>query len=80
MDREGVRSHLAARGVQTSVHYPPVHGFSIYADGAPSLPLTDRYGASTITLPMFAHMTEEQQDLVLASLADALSTQAASAA
>jgi dTDP-4-amino-4,6-dideoxygalactose transaminase len=80
VDREGVRSHLAARGVQTSVHYPPVHGFSIYADGAPSLPLTDRYGASTITLPMFAHMTEEQQDLVLASLADALSTQAASAA
>jgi dTDP-4-amino-4,6-dideoxygalactose transaminase len=57
-----------------------VHGFSIYADGAPSLPLTDRYGASTITLPMFAHMTEEQQELVLSSLADALSTQAASAA
>jgi dTDP-4-amino-4,6-dideoxygalactose transaminase len=80
VDREGVRSHLAARGVQTSVHYPPVHGFSIYADGAPSLPLTDRYGASTITLPMFSHMTEEQQELVLASLADALSTQAASAA
>jgi dTDP-4-amino-4,6-dideoxygalactose transaminase len=80
VDREGVRSHLAARGVQTSVHYPPVHGFSIYADGAPSLPLTDRYGASTITLPMFAHMSEEQQELVLASLADALSTQAASAA
>jgi dTDP-4-amino-4,6-dideoxygalactose transaminase len=80
VDREGVRSHLAARGVQTSVHYPPVHGFSIYADGAPSLPLTDRYGASTITLPMFAHMTEEQQELVLSSLADALSTQAASAA
>ncbi len=38
-----VRAALAERGVQTSLHYPPVHRFSIYADGAPELPLTDAY-------------------------------------
>ena len=48
-------------GVQTSVHYPPVHRFSIYSDGAPDLPLTDAYAARTVTLPLFAHMSREQR-------------------
>ena len=30
------RAALHERGVQTSLHYPPVHRFSIYAGGAPS--------------------------------------------
>ncbi len=58
--------------MQTSVHYPPVHRFSIYADGAPELPVTDAYGARAITLPLFASMTAAQQDLVLEALDDAL--------
>jgi dTDP-4-amino-4,6-dideoxygalactose transaminase len=80
VDREAVRAALAARGVQTSVHYPPAHGFSIYADGDWDLPATELYGASTISLPMFAHMTEQQQELVLTSLADALAAGVASPA
>ncbi len=72
VDRDAVREALAERGVQTSVHYPPVHRFSIYADGAPDLPLTDSYGARATTLPLFATMTAAQQDLVLAALDDAL--------
>lgn len=68
LDREAFRSEVAARGVQTSVHYPPVHQFSIYQDGAPELPLTDAYAARTVSLPMFAHMTEDQQDLVVGAV------------
>jgi dTDP-4-amino-4,6-dideoxygalactose transaminase len=76
VDREDVRRKLAERGVQTSVHYPPAHRFSIYSDGDWDLPLTDAYGDATLTLPMFAHMTEEQQDLVVESLAAALAAPA----
>jgi dTDP-4-amino-4,6-dideoxygalactose transaminase len=75
VDRDGVREALAARGVQTSLHYPPVHRFSIYADDAPALPLTDAYSARAVTLPLFADMSDEQQDLVLDGLAEALSAQ-----
>jgi dTDP-4-amino-4,6-dideoxygalactose transaminase len=67
-DRDAVRAAMADRGVQTSVHYPPAHRFSIYAGGAPHLPLTDAYGERAITLPLFAGMTEAQQDLVLDAL------------
>jgi dTDP-4-amino-4,6-dideoxygalactose transaminase len=76
VDREQVRRQLAERGVQTSVHYPPVHRFSIYSDDGWNLPVTDAYGDATLTLPMFAHMTEEQQDLVVESLAAALAAPA----
>jgi hypothetical protein len=33
------------------------------------LPVTEAYAASTLTLPLFAGMTEAQQDLVLDALA-----------
>jgi dTDP-4-amino-4,6-dideoxygalactose transaminase len=72
LDRDAFRSALAQRGVQTSLHYPPVHRFSIYRDGAPSLPVTDAYAARAVTLPMFAHMTLEQQDLVVAAVTEEL--------
>jgi dTDP-4-amino-4,6-dideoxygalactose transaminase len=71
-DRDAFRAALADRGVQTSVHYPPVHRFSIYADRPAELPLTDAYGARTVTLPLFAHMTTEQQDLVVDAVSTAL--------
>jgi dTDP-4-amino-4,6-dideoxygalactose transaminase len=65
IDRAAFRAALAERGIQSSVHYPPAHGFTIYADGVAELPLTDAYGARTVTLPLFATMTDEQQDEVL---------------
>ncbi|HEX7300632.1 MAG TPA: DegT/DnrJ/EryC1/StrS family aminotransferase [Solirubrobacteraceae bacterium] len=70
-DRDGFRELLAARGIQTSVHYPPVHRFSIYAGDA-DLPLTDGYSARAVTLPMFATMTLEQQDAVVDAVRAAL--------
>jgi dTDP-4-amino-4,6-dideoxygalactose transaminase len=72
VNRDRFRGALAERGIQTSVHYPPAHRFAIYADGAPDLPVTDAYAARTVTLPLFAGMTDEQQDLVLDATQEAL--------
>jgi dTDP-4-amino-4,6-dideoxygalactose transaminase len=72
VDREAFRAAMHARGVQTSVHYPPVHRFAIYADGAPELPLTDAYAKRAVTLPLFAHMTDEQLELVVDAVRAAL--------
>jgi dTDP-4-amino-4,6-dideoxygalactose transaminase len=70
--RDRVRDFLAKEGVQTSVHYPPVHRFSVYASQAIDLPLTGAYGARTVTLPLFSHITEEQVDAVVAGLRQAV--------
>ena len=74
VDRDAVRSALAERGVETSVHYPPVHRFSYFADAGAELPTTDAYSARTLTLPLFAGMTGEQHDLVLEALEQSLPT------
>ena len=64
MERARFREALAARGIQTSVHYPPAHRFSIYAWGG-DLPVTEAYGARAVSLPLFATMTDAQQDEVV---------------
>ncbi|HEY0362944.1 MAG TPA: DegT/DnrJ/EryC1/StrS family aminotransferase [Solirubrobacteraceae bacterium] len=71
VDRAGFRDALASGGIQTSIHYPPAHRFSIYA-GAADLPVTDDYAARTVTLPMFATMTRGQQDEVVDAIRAAL--------
>jgi dTDP-4-amino-4,6-dideoxygalactose transaminase len=72
VDREAFRRSLADAGVQTSVHYPPVHRFSIYEHLGASLPLTETYAARTVTLPLFPHMTQTQFRHVVKSLPPAL--------
>jgi dTDP-4-amino-4,6-dideoxygalactose transaminase len=71
VDRARFRETLAVRGVQTSVHYPPAHRFSIHATDA-ELPVTDAYGDRAVTLPMFATMTIDQQNEVLEAVRAAL--------
>ena len=75
VDRASFRQALADRGIQTSVHYPPAHRFSIYAGGF-DLPVSDAYGARVVTLPMFATMTNEQQDAVVDAIHAALDVRA----
>ena len=58
------------------MHYPPAHRFSIYA-GAVDLPVTEAYGERAVTLPLFATMTDAQQDEVVSAIRAALTTQPA---
>jgi dTDP-4-amino-4,6-dideoxygalactose transaminase len=71
VDRDGVRAHLADRRVQTSLHYPPVHRFTTFAEDL-ELPLTEEYAARAITLPLFPGIREEQIELVVEGMSEAL--------
>lgn len=62
--RHRVREHLAAAGIQTSVHYPAVHRFSIYRDFPADLPKTEYVSDNLITLPMFSRLTMQEIDYV----------------
>ncbi|MFZ1320187.1 MAG: DegT/DnrJ/EryC1/StrS family aminotransferase [Ignavibacteria bacterium] len=54
--RDSVRDKLAKAGIQTSVHYPAVHRFSIYKDFYKELPNTDYVADNLITMPMYANL------------------------
>jgi dTDP-4-amino-4,6-dideoxygalactose transaminase len=71
--RDTVREKLADRGIQTSVHYPPIHRFSEYAvHSARPLPRTDEVADRLLTLPLYPHLADEQVDLVAAALLEAV--------
>jgi dTDP-4-amino-4,6-dideoxygalactose transaminase len=74
VDREEVRERMRAAGVQTSVHYPPIHRFSAYADlGARrAIPRTEDLARRIVTLPLYPHMTDDDVELVASSLVDAV--------
>jgi dTDP-4-amino-4,6-dideoxygalactose transaminase len=63
--RSDVQAALAKEGIQTSVHYPPIHTFTHYAALAQRrLPRTVAIERRLLTLPLFGHMTEEQLEFV----------------
>ena len=67
IDRDALRATLAEQGVQTSLHYPPVHRFTAYGVDA-DLPKTEEYARRSVTLPMFPTISEEQIGWVADSL------------
>jgi dTDP-4-amino-4,6-dideoxygalactose transaminase len=66
--RESFMAHLKAAGIQTSIHYPPVHRFSVYADNGgartASLKLTEDIASREVTLPLFPQMLPSQMDAI----------------
>lgn len=64
-DRDVIRERMARRGIQTSMHYPPVHLFRHYRKSSTPLPVTEEIAAGTLTLPLFHTMTIAQVDKVV---------------
>ena len=69
--KDTVMAGLRDRGIQSSIHYRPIHTFSNFVgtggDRHP-LPLTDMIGGRELTLPLYPSMTEQQVELVCDTL------------
>lgn len=72
LDRETVREKLHLKGIQTSIHYPSVHRFSIYEKNYVELPKTDYVSNQVITLPMYSSLKSKEVDYISNSLIEIL--------
>lgn len=66
---------LRAGGIGVNLHYIPLHTQPYFADTmglSGKWPEADRYYSEAISLPLFHHMTEQQQDEVVRVLREAL--------
>jgi dTDP-4-amino-4,6-dideoxygalactose transaminase len=70
VDRFQFIDRMREAGVQTSIHYPPVHQFSYYRSRYPGvvLPMTESLAAREVTLPLYPAMTDEDIDYVVTSV------------
>ncbi|MFC1878363.1 DegT/DnrJ/EryC1/StrS family aminotransferase [Chloroflexota bacterium] len=67
VDRKTFIDELRAAGIQTSIHYPPIHLFSYYRQKYPAvrLPQTERAAARQVTLPLYPSMKAGDIRLVI---------------
>jgi dTDP-4-amino-4,6-dideoxygalactose transaminase len=62
--RDEFREKLHLKGVQTSVHYPAVHRFSIYKENYTELVNTDYVVENEVTLPMYGNLEMKEVDFI----------------
>jgi len=78
-DRIRFMETLKKQGIQTSIHYPPVHHFSIYQENWQArdnpLPVTEAVSSRELTLPLYPTMREEQVHWVVDAAKHALQEQ-----
>jgi dTDP-4-amino-4,6-dideoxygalactose transaminase len=76
IDRNGVMQRLRAAGIQTSIHYSPIHGFSqyqkLFANAPVRLPLTEAYAARVVTLPFHQGLADSDVAAIAEAVTDAL--------
>jgi len=69
VDRARFMEGMKAQGIQTSIHYPPVHRFQIYEkdwlDKGASLPITEDIVSREVTLPLYPIMKDIQVEWVV---------------
>lgn len=79
VDRQTVQEHMKAAGVQTSVHYPPIHGFTMHKDSSrvmkDGLAQTKALAPRLLTLPLYPDLSESEVAFVVRSLAEAVQAQ-----
>jgi dTDP-4-amino-4,6-dideoxygalactose transaminase len=78
LERDGIQAEVNRRlrelGIQTSIFYPSIHRFTAYRKRFPdlSLPITELASRTELTLPLYPHMTNDDQDRVAAALAEVI--------
>ncbi len=69
---------MKALGIQTSMHYPPVHRFDLYQkldlQKKVELPVTDQVCVREVTLPLYSAMTETDVRFVVSAVREVLET------
>jgi dTDP-4-amino-4,6-dideoxygalactose transaminase len=75
-DRQTVMGRMHDAGVQTTVHYPPIHRLSYYRKRYPSvlLPRTEMFANRELTLPLHPKLEDRDVETVANALAKALSS------
>jgi dTDP-4-amino-4,6-dideoxygalactose transaminase len=76
INRQKVMENPRSQGVQSSIHYPPIHQFSYYKKKLPQidLPKTDAFSNRELTLPLHPSLTQNDILSVVAKLKNAIAT------
>jgi dTDP-4-amino-4,6-dideoxygalactose transaminase len=70
--RDRIREEMHSMGIQTSIHYPAIHQFSIYQKFNAILPNTEYVCNNEITLPMYSKLTYSDIKFIIMKLNESI--------
>jgi dTDP-4-amino-4,6-dideoxygalactose transaminase len=76
-DRRQFMDAMKRAGIQTSIHYPPIHQFTDYrrGDNSINLPVTKIVAAGEVTLPLYPHLSPKEVTTIVNTTRAALREQ-----
>ena len=63
-NRDEFREKLLEKGIETGIHYKPIHTFSLYKSKI-KLPITEKIGKEIVTLPTHPNITKQDLEKVI---------------
>ena len=63
-NRDEFREKLLKKGIETGIHYKPIHTFSLYKSKI-KLPITEKIGKEIVTLPTHPNISEKDLEKVI---------------
>ena len=63
-DRKFFRKKLLEKGIETGIHYKPIHQMSLYKKFV-KLPITEKIGKEIVTIPIHPNLTNSQIDYIV---------------
>jgi perosamine synthetase len=63
-NRDEFREKLLKKGIQTGIHYKPIHTFSLYKSKI-KLPITEKVGKEIVTLPTHPNIQEKDLEKII---------------
>jgi dTDP-4-amino-4,6-dideoxygalactose transaminase len=73
--REEFMGHMKEQGIQTSIHYPPIHTFTSFKnDTSLNLWVTEDVANREVTLPLYPTLTDKDILIVVSAISQALSS------
>lgn len=73
-DRSRFMEKMKSEGIQTSIHYPPIHQFSAYraiSGSQTDLPQTEDVASREVTLPLYPTLKDEEVRVVVQAIKEA---------
>ena len=78
VDRKNFQERLKAKGIQTSMHYPPIHLFSFYREKfgykEGLLPITEEIGRREVTLPLYPQLDQRSVKYIVDEIKNVLAS------
>jgi dTDP-4-amino-4,6-dideoxygalactose transaminase len=76
INRFDFMEHMKARGIQTSIHYPPIHKFTAYENSNKTsklnLPITEELASREVTLPLFPSLKSTEVEFIVRTIQESI--------